>query len=126
VTLVVDASAAYGFLISDRWDAILEHGNELIAPDLIVAELLNARWKALRAGHLAPEPDAIFEFLARVRIMPSLPHAASAVRLSERLGHPIYDCFYVAIAQQANVKLLTSDAHLTRKLRSHKLGSVLV
>jgi len=125
LTLVIDASAAYGLLMADAWDSTLEHNSELIAPDLIVAELLNARWKAARSGRLAPASASILEFLARVRIMPSLPYASSAARLSERLGHPVYDCFYVAIAQQENVKLLTSDAHLGRKLRAHKLGSVL-
>jgi predicted nucleic acid-binding protein len=112
--------------MADQWDATLEYNSELIAPDLIVAELLNARWKASRAGHRAPESTSILDFLARVRIMPSMPYARNAAQLSERLGHPVYDCFYVVIAQQENVKLLTSDAHLGRKLRAHKLGSVLV
>jgi predicted nucleic acid-binding protein len=125
LTLVIDASAAYGLLMTDAWDSTLERNSDLIAPDLIVAELLNARRKAARSSRPAPESASILEFLARVRIMPSLPYASNAARLSERLGHPIYDCFYVAIAQQENAKLLTYDTHLGRKLRAHKLGSTL-
>ena len=45
--------------------------------------------------------------------------------MSETLDHPLYDCFYVTIAQQENIKFLTNDARLARKLRLNKLGSVL-
>jgi predicted nucleic acid-binding protein len=125
LTLVIDASAAGQLLFTSRLDAALEGNSELIAPDLIVAELLNARWKIARAGGLAPTVSSIVDFLGRIRILPSLPYAPLAAELSERLNHPIYDCLYVAIARQESVKLLTHDAHLMRKLRSHKLGAVL-
>jgi predicted nucleic acid-binding protein len=125
LTLVIDASAAGRLLFDSALDSALEGNSDLIAPDLIIAELLNARWKIARTGGFTPNVSSIIDFLGRVRILPSLPYAASAADLSERLNHPIYDCLYVAIAQQENVKLLTHDAHLARKLRSHKLGAVL-
>jgi predicted nucleic acid-binding protein len=125
MTLVIDASAAYGLLLGNQGDALLENDGDLIAPDLIVAELLNTRWKMARAGAPAPAVESVLEFLTHVRVKPSLPYAATAAQLSIRMNHPVYDCFYVATAQQENMKLLTSDAHLARKLRSHKLGAVL-
>jgi predicted nucleic acid-binding protein len=125
VTLVIDASAAYGLLLGTQRDALLESDGDLIAPDLIVAELLNTRWKMARAGGTAPAVESVLEFLTNVRVMPSLPYAVTAAQLSIRINHPVYDCLYVAIAQQENMKLLTHDAHLARKLRAHKLGSVL-
>jgi predicted nucleic acid-binding protein len=125
LTLVVDASAAGDLLFHDRWDAVIESNSELIAPDLIVAEIFNARSKIGRSGGRVPAVETILNFLTRVRIVPSLPYAPAAVQLSERLAHPIYDCLYVALARQENLKLLTADAHLARKLRSHKLGTVL-
>ena len=126
MTLVIDASAAGGLLFNTKLDAVFEGDGEFIAPDLIILELLNARWKIVRAGGLAPSVTSILDFLRRVRILPSLSYATTAAELSERLNHPIYDCLYVAIARQENLKLLTQDAHLARKLRAHKLGSVLV
>jgi predicted nucleic acid-binding protein len=125
MTLVIDASAAFEVLLRARADTVLEENSELVAPDLIVAELFNARWKNVRSGVLAPSDDSILEFLARIQIMPSLPYASGAARMSERLDHPIYDCFYVTVAQQENIRFLTSDARLVRKLRLNKLGSVL-
>jgi predicted nucleic acid-binding protein len=125
MTLVIDASAAFKVLLGTRADTVLEEHSELVAPDLLVAELFNARWKNARAGLLAPSIDAIVEFLARVQIMPCFPYAPGAARMSETLDHPLYDCFYVTIAQQENIKFLTNDARLARKLRLNKLGSVL-
>jgi predicted nucleic acid-binding protein len=125
VTLVLDASAAFGFLVSNRWDAAIRNAHELVAPDLIVAEVLNARWKVARSGGVAPDVDPTLEFLTRLRITPSLPYAPAAVRLAERLGHPIYDCLYVALAQAEHAKLLTADIHLVRKLHEHKLTALL-
>jgi predicted nucleic acid-binding protein len=125
LTLVVDASAAGGLLFHGRWDAVLEDNSDLVAPDLIIAELLNARWKIARSGGNAPGVSSILGFVGRVRILPSLAYASVAAELSERLDHPIYDCLYVALARQESAKLLTSDARLVRKLRAHKLGAVL-
>lgn len=125
MTLVIDASAAGGLLFYGRWDAVLENSSDLVVPDLIIAELLNARWKIARSGGNVPGVSSILGFVGRVRILPSLPYASVAVELSERLNHPVYDCLYVALAQQENAKLLTSDAHLVRKLRAHKLSTVL-
>jgi predicted nucleic acid-binding protein len=125
LTLVVDASAAGALLFYGRWDDVLENNSDLVAPDLIVAELLNARWKITRSGGKTPGVDSILGFVKRVRILPSLPYAAVAAELSERLHHPIYDCLYVALARQESAKLLTSDTRLVRMLRAHKLGAVL-
>jgi predicted nucleic acid-binding protein len=125
MTLVIDASAAYGLFLGTQRDTFLESDGDLIAPDLIVAELLNARWKMARTGRAAPAVESMLDFLARIRIMPSLSYAATAAQLSIRMNHPIYDCLYVAIAQQESMKLLTSDAQLARKLRLHKLGAIL-
>ena len=125
MSVVLDASAAYEMLAGDDWDASIREVYEFLAPDLIIAELLNARWKIARSGNVAPGIDPTLDFLARLRIMPSLPYAAVATRLAERLDHPVYDCFYVAVAQQENAQLLTADTRLMRKLRTHKLGALL-
>ncbi|MGA2395639.1 MAG: type II toxin-antitoxin system VapC family toxin [Candidatus Lustribacter sp.] len=123
--IAIDASAAYESLLSERADAVLESTQQLVAPDIIVGELLNARWKSVRSHVPAPSVDAILGFLKRVRVVPCLAYATEAAELAERLNHPVYDCFYIAVARRETLKLLTIDAHLTRKLRTHKLGSLL-
>jgi predicted nucleic acid-binding protein len=124
--IAIDASAAYESLIGERSDEVLSRTSALTAPDIIVGELLNARWKSARSHLPAPSLDAILGFLKRVRIVPCLAYATEAANLAERLDHPVYDCLYIAVAQRETLKLLTIDSHLMRKMRSHKLGSLLV
>lgn len=123
--IAIDASTAYQALVGGRSDNVLATTTGLVAPDIIVSELLNARWKNERARLPAPTLDTILAFLKRVRVMPSLPYATEAAELAERMDHPVYGCFYVALARRETLKLLTIDGRLTRKLRTHKLGSLL-
>lgn len=123
--LVVDASAAYDLLTEGRSAHRIVGAEELISPDLIVAELLNARWKVVRSRQAAPPLDIVLEFFDRLHIVSSLRYAADAARLAERLDHPVYDCLYVAAAQREHAKLLTVDLRLSRKLRSGKLARIL-
>lgn len=123
--LALDASAAFRLLLNDRLDSAIPDAVEFFAPDLILAELLNARWKLTRSGERAPSVDAITGLVVRMRLVPSATYAADAARLAERIDHPIYDCLYVAAAQHERTKLLTIDARLTKKLRAHKLASLL-
>jgi predicted nucleic acid-binding protein len=124
VTFIIDASAAYDMLCENRWDNIVTANSELAAPDIITAELLNARWKVNRSGNVAPDVTSILQLLKRIRIAPSIVYGQLAAELSERLDHPVYDCLYVAMAGEERLKLLTSDARLIRKLRSHKLDVI--
>ena len=124
--IAIDASAAYQSLLGARSDNVLESTSGLVAPDIIVGELLNSRWKNARAQLAAPTLEAILSFLKRVRIVPSLAYAIEAAELAERMNHPVYDCFYVALARRETLKLLTIDDHLMRKMRAHKYGSLLV
>jgi predicted nucleic acid-binding protein len=54
MTLVVDASVAMRWSITldkaDRAEALLDLGELIIAPDLVLAEITNAAWKAANFG----------------------------------------------------------------------------
>jgi predicted nucleic acid-binding protein len=45
--------------------------------------------------------------------------AASAVRLAIDLGHPAYDCFYLALAVQEQYPLITADRRFYDIVRKH-------
>jgi predicted nucleic acid-binding protein len=47
------------------------------------------------------------------------------VALAQRLDHPVYDCFYVALAQRERARLLTFDERLVKKLTSASLERLL-
>ena len=54
MTVVIDASVALKWFVeeqgTDQAAALLAGNDLLIAPDLIVAEVANAGWKAVRTG----------------------------------------------------------------------------
>jgi predicted nucleic acid-binding protein len=62
MSLVVDASVAIKWFVeevrSDAARAVLDSGEPLIAPDLIVPEACNAAWKKVRRGELSQEHGA--------------------------------------------------------------------
>jgi predicted nucleic acid-binding protein len=59
VKVVLDASVAYRALDEDLLDPTMLEASEILAPDLLVSELLNARWQSVRTGAEAPTVDQI-------------------------------------------------------------------
>nr|WP_294519284.1 type II toxin-antitoxin system VapC family toxin [uncultured Rhodopila sp.] len=42
--------------------------------------------------------------------------APRAVTISRELDHPVYDCFYLALAEAREATLVTADARLLRRI----------
>ncbi|MCC7346609.1 MAG: type II toxin-antitoxin system VapC family toxin [Variibacter sp.] len=119
MSLIVDASIAVKWFADEVGSAearaLGTSGDALVAPDLVIAELGSALWKkcrlgaiarmqAMRAMEQAPEHfDALFE-QAELR--------SQALELALDLNHPIYDCFYLALALRENAPVVTADARL--------------
>ncbi|MGE0226718.1 MAG: type II toxin-antitoxin system VapC family toxin [Acetobacteraceae bacterium] len=121
---VVDASVALKWFIEEDGTAqavaLLRSGDTLIAPDLIVPEVCNAAWKALRAGLIHPsQQSAIAARLpsALDSLVPTGSLAPRASALAQMLDHPAYDCFYLALAEQQAATLVTADRRLLGRLK---------
>jgi len=120
VTLVVDASIAVKWVLpesdSERAAALRETEPDLIAPVLLVAEVGNAVWKRARLGELTAQ-DAIDAVATAIGIIGALHPleglAARAMKIATMLDHPIYDCFYLALAERENIPLMTADRRLS-------------
>lgn len=123
MTLVVDASVAVKWYLAEpespRARALEGGGDRLIAPDLIMAEVLNAAWKAVRLRQFtetqlhavaAALPRAL-DALVGIEVL-----AKRAVALAHQLDHPIYDCFYVALAEREAATLVTADRRLVARV----------
>lgn len=126
---VIDASVAAKWLVpeegSDLAVALLEA--ELLAPDLLFAEVANILWKkqarsemdaatALAAGRwLAQVPFAVHDCAT---LMPA------ALELSLRLRHPAYDCFYLALAIREGCSLITADRKLAATCQDDPLAAL--
>ena len=124
---VVDASVAFGWFAevagSEDAVALLEGRppSELIAPDLVLVELLNAGWKAARMGAITEAQFAAIAELAPTlfsELVPASTLLSAAQRWCLQLDHPAYDCLYLALAEQRSAVLLTQDQRLLRKVQS--------
>lgn len=119
---VVDASVALKWFKDEPGSAealALLAAEPLVAPELILAEVLNAAWKACRLGAMDEgQTDRVAAELPAflTRLVPLAALAPSAVRLARRLDHPVYDCFYLALAEHENTAMVTADGRLVRKV----------
>ncbi len=123
MTLVVDASVACKWFIEeeDSTEAaqLLARGEGLVAPDLIIPEVCNAMWKKLCGGQATPaQAKAAVEGLAGLfdDLVASVRLAVRAFAIAETLRHPVYDCFYLALAEHVDSRLITADARLLGRL----------
>lgn len=119
MTVVVDSSIAAKWVLpeedSDRAVRLRDAENDFIAPTLIVAEIGNAIWKRVTWRDMArDEAGHALEIALSLlsRLLPSEQLARSALQLAVELQHPIYDCFYIALAQSERVPLVTADKRL--------------
>lgn len=121
--LVVDASVACKWFVAEpQAEAaarLLEDGSGLIAPDLIVPEVCNiARLKARRGEISALHGAAILSGLPQLldELVPSATLARRAFAIASDIGHPAYDCFYLALAEARDTRLITADLRLISRL----------
>ena len=124
---VVDASVAVKWLVkeplSDRAARLLAPGISLLAPDLLFVEAANALWAMRQRGDIG---DAEFDeavetlktapILAPRRLAHLLPAAS---RLAADLGHPVCDCFYLALAISEQAPLVTADSRFCDRAGRH-------
>ena len=121
--LVVDASVAIKWFIVEpgRPEArrLLDGSDPLVAPELIVAEVVNVVWKRLMTGALdrsqaADVPRELPQLFAELCPLATL--ARRALAIAEELRHPAYDCFYLALAEARDARLVTADRRFAERL----------
>ena len=119
MTWVVDASVAVKWVVPETLSAnaerVLASEEELLAPDLLLVEAANALWKKTERREIsAAEAGRALDVVlsSGLVIRPSRPLLHRAVTLAGRLGHPVYDCVYLALAEQERATLVTGDERL--------------
>src|SRR5690606_33389452 len=116
------ASVALKWIIPEP-DSPLAHSvrrtRTYVAPDLIVAECVNAIWRRSRIEGYSPEQREDALLLVRhlnVELQSTRELAVRAGLLADALDHPAYDCFYLALAERTDGRLLTADTKLIAKV----------
>ena len=117
--VVVDASMAAVWFTNEpdpRGAArLLETESILLAPDLMAVEATNAWWKRLRRREmtLVDVERAVTRLLALDIVwIAAATLLRPAARLAAELGHPVYDCVYLALAASHAAVLATADERL--------------
>jgi predicted nucleic acid-binding protein len=112
MTLVIDASVAVKWVLpehgAERAAALRGQPDELIAPTLIAAEIGSTMRKQVAANQLAAaEALSAAEIATGLlnRLVPIPELAGRALELAIELRHPIYDCFYLALAEREEAAL---------------------
>lgn len=119
---VIDASVAIKWVVEEEWSesALALSTSRLVAPDLLLAECANILWKKAGRGELSAYEAATAAAVldaAQIELMSSRGHLERIVELAATLGHPAYDCCYLAIAEATGLPLVTADTKLVVLLR---------
>ena len=130
---VVDASVAFKWLFweddAELARSLFQGEHQLHAPRFLALELTNALWSTVGDGALdAAQAGVIAERIPHMGVQweDDLPLCPGAVRLGLELEHPVYDCFYYALAERLGIRMVTEDQRFLRALRKYGRGGVAV
>ncbi len=132
IVCVVDASVAAKWLLPAAGEGLLEQANrlaafhvrrelQLLAPDLIEAEIGNVLWKAVRRNRIsqAKAENSLRLFTAlSIQVVPTADLLVQALRIAVAFERSFYDSLYVALAMSTNTELITADERLVNALGS--------
>ena len=132
--LVVDASVAVKWYVpepdSQRAHLILSSGRQLLAPDLVIAELGNIVWKKVRRGELTVgDAQAIAVALATacpVELRPALALLSTALDIAVAHDRTVYDSLYIALASELGCQVVTADERLANALAGTRYGHLIL
>jgi len=130
VRIVIDASVALKWVLDEPESqaAVALGGQELIAPALWLAEAANVLWRRARIGEITSDQAAALFLELRKAPVASLsmePYLEQALELAVEMGHPVYDCIYLALALHHQTHVVTADRRFASAASTSALaGSV--
>ena len=102
--------------------ALALKGRDLAAPSLLRVEAANAlRTLAARRAIAPAEALDLLGLLQEAPMALVEPDDAlerRALEIALQLGHPVYDCVYLALAERMGRRLVTADGRLLRAVRA--------
>ena len=120
--LTVDASVVVKWFVDeplrDESRVLLAHRLRLYAPAFLIIEFANTIWKKVRRGEIGDSGPYFDEFAAIAEIVDLLPDTdviERAASIAVDIGHPVYDCLYLACAEATASVLITADRKLADK-----------
>lgn len=126
--MVIDASIGVKWVVpeEDSGKAIqLLNESNLVVPTLFHAEVGNALWKKVQRKEITLYPVMPFfaELPELVQTVSEVQVASRAAEIAVELGHPIYDCIYLAMAEAMEDELVTADQRFLKLLGASAYAS---
>jgi predicted nucleic acid-binding protein len=92
---------------------------EFLAPDIFAVECAHALTKGERRG-VVVDPDFLYDeiMLDAPRFSPTIPLMARAISIARKARIAVYDCVYVALAEQEGCELITADQKVLNALQA--------
>jgi len=129
---IVDASVAAKWLLPAAGEGLLDQADHLIAlhvrrdlqllaPDLIEAEIGNVLCKAVRRNRISqPEAENSLRRYAAlgIQVLPTSDLTGQALQIALACDRSFYDSLYVALAFATKTELITADERLVNALGS--------
>jgi predicted nucleic acid-binding protein len=129
--VVVDASIAAKWLIAEPDSEIaamlLDGSFDLQAPRLLASEIGNLLWRKAVNGSIDDHEAA--RLAAALIDMPlqwrdDERTCVEAVRIAVELGHPAYDCMYLALASLIGTQVVTADKRFVSAVASTPYSTI--
>lgn len=131
-TCVVDACVAAKWLLPMAGESLLDQANllierhvrrelQLLAPDLIEAEIGNVLWKATRRKRISPADadNSLQRFVELgIQTIPTSSLLDRSLQIAIDCDRSFYDSVYVALALATRTDLITADERLVNALGS--------
>lgn len=119
---IVDSSVACKWFTGEDGhqaaQGLLSAPSVLVAPSLLLFEVTNVFWKKQRLGEM--DEDTVKDAIDHLRRSETLelvgPRAliSRAMSIAAALGHPAYDCFYLACAELFGARCVTADKRMLK------------
>jgi predicted nucleic acid-binding protein len=120
--VIVDASVAVKWVVEEPDSAVARslQSHRLVAPDPLHIECANVLWKKVLRGELPPA-----DVQRRLRMLLKAPVElrrrdqllAAALAPAVELRHPVYDCLYLALAEETAGQLVSADRRFIERVR---------
>lgn len=125
---VLDSSVAFKWLVtetlSDKAELLrqdYQNGvHELISPDVFPVEVTLALTRAERQGRITSVEGAklyIDLMICLPRLVAYISFLPRAYEISSQMRVGVYDCLYIAVAEQEKCELITADDKMVKNLQ---------
>jgi predicted nucleic acid-binding protein len=130
--MIVDASVAF------KWIAMEESSDlasklltsiDVLAPTLLLIEIANGLWKKTVREQVDSSISFSKEIVSLSQILTIIDeskHIPRALELARQLNHAIYDCVYLAMAEELGDRLVTADVKFIGKLSATPYKEIVI